>query len=69
MRKYNLETLTQRGLTETEANVFLDLLEKIKPTDEDLEGFYTEMENGIPFEGGMGFSEALTGLKESMGEE
>lgn len=69
MRKYNLETLTQRGLTETEANVFLDLLEKINPTDEDLEGFYTEMENGIPFEGGMGFSEALTGLKESMGEE
>jgi hypothetical protein len=43
MRKYNLETLTQRGLTETEANVFLDLLEKIKPTDEDLKEFYTEM--------------------------
>lgn len=69
MRKYDLETLTQRGLTETEANAFLDLFEKIKPTNEDLEGFYAEMENIIPFEGGMGFSEALTGLKESMWEE
>lgn len=69
MRKFNLESLMRRGLTETEANIFLDLLKKVKLTDEDLEGFYTEMENGIPFEGGMGFSEALTGLKESMGKE
>jgi len=69
MRKFNLESLTQRGLTETEANIFLDLLKKVKLTDEDLDGFYEEMDSGIPFEGGMGFSEALTGLKESMGEE
>jgi len=56
-------SLLDRGLNEAEADQFLNLLAKIKPTEADLEGFDVEMESGIPFEGGMGFTEALTGLK------
>lgn len=55
--------LTDRGLTPLESEIFIELLEKLKATPEDIEAFYTEMEQVIPFEGGMGFTEALTGLK------
>ncbi len=65
-KKENIMSLIERGLSEEESKTFLDLLNKIKLTDEDINGFYQEMEEGIPFEGGMGFTEALTGLKEAM---
>lgn len=58
----DLKALQVRGLTESEAQTFIDLLKKIKPTEEDTTAFDTEMEEGVPFEGGMGFTEALTGL-------
>lgn len=58
-----LLTLTKRGLTDDEAKTFLDLLDKVKLTQEDINAFESEMNEGIPFEGGMSFSEALTALK------
>mgnify|MGYP003344131537 CR=1 FL=1 len=61
-----VESLLDRGLTEDEAKQFTPLLEKLTPTQEDIDAFYREMEQGIPFEGGMCFTEALTGLKESL---
>ena len=57
------ENLINRGLSEAEADQFLALLDKVKSTEEDLSGFDHEMSEGIPFEGGMGFTEALTGMK------
>jgi hypothetical protein len=64
--EYNVKALRERGLSADEALAFINLLNKITPTKEDTKGFYTEMDEGIPFEGGMGFTEALTGIKISM---
>lgn len=58
-----LLTLRKRGLTDEEAKTFLVLLDKVKLTQEDIDAFESEMNEGIPFEGGMSFSEALTALK------
>ena len=66
-KDYNLKNLINRGLTPEEANTFLELLNKFKPTKDDIEGFEEEMNNAIPFEGGIGFTEALTGLKKAAG--
>ena len=60
---FNQKNLEARGLSEAEAEQFMQLLDKVKPTEKDLEGFDKEMAEGVPFEGGMGFTEALTGLK------
>jgi len=66
MEKRLIESLKLRGLSNEEAETFMSILNKINPTKEDIEGFDIEMGNGIPFEGGMGFTEALTGLKISL---
>ena len=58
-----IQALMERGLSESEANEFIQLLKKITSTDEDVQHFYKEMGEPIPFEGGMFFNEALTGLK------
>lgn len=55
--------LVSRGLSETEANQFMALLNKIELTDEDVTDFNFTMNSPIPFEGGMGFTEGLTGMK------
>lgn len=60
---YNLKSIQARGLNEIEAKQFMELLDKVQPTEEDTKSFYKEMAEGIPFEGGMGFTEALTGMK------
>jgi hypothetical protein len=65
VKESNFKALLERGLNQKEAEQFMGLLEKITPTNSDIEGFYEEMEQSIPFEGGMGFVEALTGLKET----
>ena len=62
----DLKSLVDRGLTEAEAEQFYSLLEKVKPTAEDEAAFDHECDEAIPFEGGAGFTEALTGLKRAM---
>ena len=62
LMKEDKEALIKRGLNEAEANTLYNLLKKIKLTEGDKAGFNHELEQGIPFEGGMGFSEALTAL-------
>lgn len=62
-----IEELTSRGLTNNEATLFHELLKKIILTEEDIQDYETELDHSpIPFEGGMGFIEALTGLKISL---
>lgn len=59
-----LNELIDRGLTQVEAKLFYDLLMKIKLPEDDIANFNWIIENDpIPFEAGMGFSDALTGLK------
>lgn len=58
-----VKVLQERGLSKSEAETFMDLLNKINPTKEDFDSFEYEMNQGICFEGGMGFTEALAGLK------
>ena len=62
MHAIDIKSLQERNLTLKEAVEFIRLLCKIKPTAEDEESYDTESEEGIPFEGGMGFTEALTAL-------
>ena len=62
----NMIDLIERGLSDEEAKIFLGLLRKISLTKKDYEAFDSVMENDIPFEGGMSFTEALTGLKISI---
>ena len=54
--------LLEFGLNKEESKVFLSLLDKMKIPKHQYDNFMNEMEEGIPFEGGMCFNEALTGL-------
>ena len=65
-KKTKIESLKKRGLTDKQIIQFLSILEDLKPTEEDYEAFDSEMEEGIPFEGGMSFTEALTALKTTL---
>jgi hypothetical protein len=65
MNKSDKTELVKRGLTEQEAEQFGALLDKVKLSKEDIRAFEEAMEADIPFEGGMSFTEALFGLKES----
>ena len=56
------QTLLRFGLSKTECKVFIELLNKMNIPKEDLDNFESEMEEAIPFEGGMCFNEALVGL-------
>jgi hypothetical protein len=58
--------LTKSNLSIDEAELFYTLSCKIKPPEEEIDAFYKEMENSIPFEGGMGATEAIVGLTESI---
>jgi len=58
--------LTKSNLSIGEAELFYTLSCKIKPPKEEIDAFYKEMDNGIPFEGGMGTTEAIVGLTESL---
>lgn len=58
--------LTKSNLSVGEAEIFYILSHKIKPPKEEIEAFYNEMNNDIPFEGGMGTTEAIVGLAESL---
>lgn len=67
INKENVITfLTKSNLSINEAELFYTLSCKIQPPQKEIESFYTEMENGIPFEGGMGTTEAIVGLTESI---
>jgi len=57
-----MKALQERGLSEDEARIFLNLMVKVKPTQKDEEAYTHECNEAIPFEGGMGFTEALTAL-------
>lgn len=59
-----INTLTQRGLSNEESEMFYTLLKKVKITDEDRELFEAETDQPIPFEGGMTFLESLIGMIE-----
>jgi hypothetical protein len=58
--------LVKSNLSIEEAEIFYSLSCKIKPPIEEIDAFYREMENGIPFEGGIGTTEAIVGLTESL---
>lgn len=62
------ENLKLCNLGDGDIDLFIELLDKIKIPEDWVESFYESLEgeDSIPFEGGMGFSEALTGLKESL---
>ena len=62
----NLELLKYLGLNEADSIVFYDLLRELKPPKTDVDAFYKEMEEGVPFEGGMGLGEALVGATLSL---
>lgn len=61
-KKFYIETLTQRGLSEEEAKQFLQLVSKLKPTEDDLKNREKEFNEGIPYEGGMFLKEVITEL-------
>ena len=64
IKKHSIyQVLLKANLVEDEINSFISILNKIKIPEEWIDSFYNEMDNEIPFEGGIGFSEALTGLK------
>jgi hypothetical protein len=67
-RQNDKEILSLCGLSNNDIESFFKLLNKIIVPEEWIDAFYHTMEDeeSIPFEGGMGFSEALTGLKESL---
>lgn len=58
--------LVKSNLSIGEAELFYILSCKIRPPKEEIDAFYTEMDNGIPFEGGIGTTEAIVGLTESL---
>ena len=62
MMQNDLKALEARGLTRTEAIQFYAMIAQIHPTKEDEEGLDKEWEEGLPFEGGMGFTECITQL-------
>ena len=67
IHKHNIISfLTKSNLSIGEAELFYTLSCKIKPPKEEIESFYREMDNGMPFEGGMGTTEAIVGLSESL---
>jgi hypothetical protein len=66
MIELNKQQLKERGLSDEQISQFLSILDVLTPTEEDYEAFDSEMNEGIPFEGGMGFTEALTALKISL---
>lgn len=63
---YDYQSLKQFGLDKKDAELFLSLLNKMIISEEDKKSFYNTMDSEIPFEGGMGFSEALIGLRLSI---
>ena len=64
IKKHSIyQVLLKANLVEDEINSFISILNKIKISEKWIDSFYNEMDNEIPFEGGIGFSEALTGLK------
>ena len=65
---YTKENLKLCGLEDGDIDLFIKLLDKIKIPEDWIESFYQSLEgeDSIPFEGGMGFSEALVGMKESL---
>ena len=65
-KRNDKEILNLCGLSNDDIELFFKLLNKIIIPEEWIDAFYHTMEDSIPFEGGMGFSEALTGLKESL---
>lgn len=58
----NRKVLNEMGLTNAETNAFLRLLNKMVLPEKYESSFNIEMEADISFEGGIGFSEALTGM-------
>ena len=63
MKQHQVKKLTKSGLTQLEAEIFIALTNKIKPSQKELESFINEYESDIPFEGGIGFMEAIIGLQ------
>jgi hypothetical protein len=64
VRDYNLTILKIFGISQEDATIFLDIAEKIKVPEHEQKSFDDEFDEGIPFEGGMMFSEVLTALKD-----
>ena len=65
-KQHNEKILNLCGLSNNDIELFFKLLDKIIIPEEWIDAFYRTMEDSIPFEGGMGFSEALVGVKESL---
>jgi len=55
------EMFVSFGLDKNEADTLFNLLSKMVIPRKELEHFYNEMDEEIPFEGGMGANEAITG--------
>ena len=68
MKPYDIisEQLTSMGLSPYEAREFIKLAKKINPTEKQQEAFGRELNQAIPFEGGMGFSESVVAMKRAM---
>ena len=47
------------GLSETEANQFMNLVDKLKVPESEIEAIEKEFESGFPFEGGASTEEAI----------
>lgn len=58
----NKNTLLRFGLSSDESDIFQSLLKKMTIPEDCLNAFYNELDEAIPFEGGMCFNEALVGL-------
>jgi len=67
LKKGILEFLHKSGLSTEEADTFYNLSKKICPPQNEIDSFYKNMsgEEWVPFEGGMGSTEAIVGLVES----
>lgn len=61
--------LTEKwGLDTTDIIALERILTKIDPPIEEIKSFDKECQDSIPFEAGMGFTEALIGLKQAFDE-
>ncbi len=68
LKPHYTQMLLKWGMSSRDITSLFRIVHKFKPPEEQVNSFYKEMEQGIPFEGGMGFLEAMIGLKEGYNE-
>lgn len=59
-KEYFIKVIKSFSLTEEESIVFIDLVEKLKPTKKQTDHINSEYNKSIPFEGGYIAGEVLT---------